>query len=50
MDLDGNLLLNNESMNGTFINGLTVVDVQPLKLGDVISVLDPSFDIFKLLK
>ena len=36
-------------MNGTFVNGIEVKDQISLIPGDCISVLDSSFDIFKML-
>ena len=43
------LHLTNKSMNGTFVNGLEVQDPIHVKAGDIISLLNPSFDMLQLL-
>jgi pSer/pThr/pTyr-binding forkhead associated (FHA) protein len=43
---NGNLILKNNSMNGTFVNGI-LVDKIGLLPGDVVSVLQNDFEIFR---
>ena len=44
---NGLIILTNNSLNGTFINGF-VADKKPIFPGDIVSILQEDFQLFKL--
>ena len=46
--LNEKMVITNKSMNGTYVNRVLVSGPIPVTSGDLISVLDESFDIFHL--